>query len=95
MRSALRTTILCTLAALTPAAASYAAALLIIQSAVLDACAGTVTVAGSGFGQRPFVTLDRCRSTFSWPWTSAHRRGPFGMMPPAATCSPSPVHAAR
>ena len=50
MRSALRATILCALAALTPAVVFAQLAPLTIQSAVPDVAAGTVTVAGSGFG---------------------------------------------
>ncbi len=58
MRSALRTTILCAVVALTPALARAQVAPLTIQEAVPDLTAGTLTVAGTGFGQRPFVTLD-------------------------------------
>ena len=58
MTSALRATILSALVALMPSALLAQSAPLTIQSATPDIDAGTITVAGSGFGQRPFVTLD-------------------------------------
>ncbi len=85
MRSALRTTILCTLAALTPAAAFAQAAPLTIQSAVPDVSAGTVTVAGSGFGQRPFVTLDLVPLNIQLAMDQRLIAvAPLGMMPPGS-----------
>lgn len=60
MRSAMRATILCalTMVALPVGNAFGQLAPLTIQNAVPDVTAGTLTVAGSGFGQRPFITLD-------------------------------------
>ena len=83
MRSALRTTILSVLAALTPAAAFAQGAPLTIQSAVPDVSAGTVTVAGSGFGQRPFVTLDLVPLNIQLAMDQRLIAvAPLGMMPP-------------
>lgn len=61
MRSAFVATIATTLCALTLLAPSRALAQappLTVQSAVADVSAGTVTISGSGFGPRPFVTLN-------------------------------------
>lgn len=59
MRCAFAVALLVLLAALAPAQAQGSAqAALSIESAVPDAATGTLTIAGSGFGVRPFVTLD-------------------------------------
>ncbi len=83
MRSALRATILCALAALAPAVTFAQLAPLTIQSAVPDVTAGTVTVAGSGFGQRPFVTLDLVPLNIQLAMDPrVIAVAPLGMMPP-------------
>ena len=83
MRSALRATILCALAALAQAVTFAQLAPLTIQSAVPDVTAGTVTVAGSGFGQRPFVTLDLVPLNIQLAMDQrVIAVAPLGMMPP-------------
>lgn len=83
MKSALRATILCVLAALAPAVTFAQLAPLTIQSAVPDVTAGTVTVAGSGFGQRPFVTLDLVPLNIQLAMDPrVIAVAPLGMMPP-------------
>lgn len=85
MRSALRATILCALAALAPAVTFAQLAPLTIQSAVPDVTAGTVTVAGSGFGQRPFVTLDLVPLNIQLAMDPrVIAVAPLGMMPPGS-----------
>ena len=83
MRSAFRATILCALAALMPAGSFAQVAPLTIQSAVADVGGGTVTVAGSGFGQRPFVTLDLVPLNIQLAMDQRLIAvAPLGMMPP-------------
>ncbi len=83
MTSALRSTVLCALAALTPSWGFAQLAPLTIQSAVADAPAGTLTVAGSGFGQRPFVTLDLVPLNIQLAMDQrVIAVAPLGMMPP-------------
>jgi len=85
MKSALRATILCALAALAPAVTFAQLAPLTIQSAVPDVTAGTVTVAGSGFGQRPFVTLDLVPLNIQLAMDPrVIAVAPLGMMPPGS-----------
>ena len=82
MRSALRATIL-SLAVLTPSLAFAQLAPLTIQSAVPDVAGGTLTVAGSGFGQRPFVTLDLVPLNIQLAMDQrVIAVAPLGMMPP-------------
>jgi len=58
MRHAFMAVLLVLLVSVGRASAQGSAPALSIESAVPDAATGTLTIAGSGFGARPFVTLD-------------------------------------
>jgi len=58
MRRAFIAVLLVLLVSVGQASAQGSAPALSIESAVPDAATGTLTIAGSGFGARPFVTLD-------------------------------------
>jgi protein-disulfide isomerase len=58
MRPAFAAVLLALLVSAGPVGAQGSAPAVSIESAVPDAATGTLTIAGSGFGARPFVTLD-------------------------------------